>query len=384
MPARNPFPPRDGNAFRLLAEPETYLTEMELAIHRAKHYVLLEQYLVNSGALAQRFFDALIAARQRGVKVLMLIDHFGARGLSGSDRDRLQQHGIIMGWYNPTGLHNPLRSLLRNHRKLLLVDGERAFTGGSAISDAYLPGGSQPPWHDVMLEMQGPVVTDWQTLFMQTWRRWHDEIELPAPATLPATSGTQSARLSPSFRGLRKFIRHAFLRQTRMARERVWLATAYFLPNRRMLRSLRLARRRGVDVRLLLPGPINDHPIVYHAGRRYYGQLLRAGVRIFEYQPAFLHAKLFLCDGYGSVGSCNLDRWGLRWNLEANLESEDMDFCHELRTFFESTLQQSQEISLAEWQARPASQRFREWLFGYVDLILERFGQLWAGHHRNP
>jgi cardiolipin synthase A/B len=372
MAKPNPYPERDGNAFRLLPGPDAFLPVMELAIRQARHYVLFEQYLVGSGAVATRFIDAFVACAERGVQVYMLIDHFGARGLSVFDRKRLAEAGIEPIYYNPAYLTHFFRGLPRNHCKLLLIDGECAYTGGAGISDDYVAHQNKPSWHDVVVEMRGPIVTDWQRKFVHAWRQWQGHISLPGGVAEPA--GTQRGRLSPSLRGTRKYVRKELLSHVRQASDRIWLGTAYFLPGHVMLRALRAAKRRGVDVCLLLPGPINDHPTVYYAGRRYYHYLLRRGIRIFEYQPAFMHAKIYLCDGWCSVGSCNMDRWGLRWNLEANLESDDVALCAEVDAFFTQGFAHSREITLDAWRQRPRRYRFREWLFGYIDLMIERFG----------
>lgn len=386
MAIRNPYPERDGNCFRLLAGADAFLPVMELAIHRVRHYVLFEQYLISSGDVADRFIDAFAACVQRGVPVYMLIDHFGARGLSTADRQRITDAGIALLFYNPAYLSHFFRGLPRNHCKVLLIDGELAYTGGAGITDDYEARGSSLPWHDLIVEMRGPVVTDWQNQFIQIWQQWDDEINLPAtsPAEIkPMETAVgqikgQRGQLSVSLRGLRKFIRQSLLSRVRHSSERVWLGTAYLLPGPQMLRALRAAKRRGVDVRLLVPGEINDHPAVYHAGQRYYHNLLRHGIRIFEYQPAFMHAKLYLCDNYCSVGSCNMDRWGLRWNLEANLESSDPVLCREAESFFSDAFEHSREITLEAWLRRPFKNRLREWLLGYIDLVIERYGVNWS------
>lgn len=346
MAIRNPYPERGGNCFRLLPGADAFLPAMELAIHRARHYVLFEQYLISSGSVANRFIDAFAACLQRGVPVYMLIDHFGARGLSPADRQRIRAAGIELLFYNPAYFRHFFRSLPRNHCKVLLIDGELAYSGGAGITDDYDTEASTPPWYDLTVEMQGPVVADWQSQFIRIWQHWNGEItlsetklpEIKSPETKPpetdvGETGAQRGTLSLSLRGRRKFIRMSLLAQIQSASERVWLGTAYYLPGHKILQALRAAKKRGVDVRLLLPGEINDHPAVYHAGRRYYHNLMRHGIRIFEYQPAFMHAKLYLCDNWCSIGSCNMDRWGLRWNLEANLESGDHALCGEAESF---------------------------------------------------
>jgi len=372
MAMRNPYPEREGNEFRLLAGADAFLPVMELAIHRAKQFVLFEQYLISSGHVADRFIDAFAGCVQRGVPVYMLIDHFGARALSHADRQRITDAGIELIFYNPAFFSHFFRSLPRNHCKVLLIDGEVAYTGGAGITDDYEAQGSTLPWKDVIVEMRGPIIGDWQDQFVYVWRHWDGEISLPE--TIGEQAGGQRGRLAVSLRGLRKFLRLSLLSRIRDASGRAWLGTAYWIPSRKMLWALRAAKRRGVDVRLLLPGEINDHPAVYHAGHRYYHYLLRHGIRIFEYQPAFMHAKLYLCDDWCSIGSCNMDRWGLRWNLEANLESDDAALCAETEALFSKAFAQSREITLADWLQRPARDRLREWLLGYIDLMIERYG----------
>jgi phosphatidylserine/phosphatidylglycerophosphate/cardiolipin synthase-like enzyme len=156
----------------------------------------------------------------------------------------------------------------------------------------------------------------------------------------------------------------------------VWFSTAYFVPSRSVLRALQRAAARGVDVRLLLPGPYTDHPAVRHAGRRFYGRLLRHGVRIHEYQPRFLHAKSVLCDHWVSIGSSNLDRWNLRWNLEANQEVDDAGFAAQVQAMFERDFADSLEIRYPEWHRRGLRERLREHLWGRVDMLLESLGRV--------
>lgn len=383
MAVHNPYPVRSGNTFRLLAGADELIPAMLQAIGSARRYVLFEQYLVSSGEIAERFIIAFADCAQRGIPVYMLLDHFGSRKLMQSDRQRIRKAGVHLAFYNPACLTHFLRGLPRNHAKLLLIDGEIAYTGGAGITDNYRADGIHPAWFDILVEMRGPILQDWQHMFERTWQRWCGDMQLPPvhwPANEPSgeppdgNSAGQRGQLSLSLRGLKKFIRKSLLFRIRHASNRIWLATAYWLPGRTILRALRAARRRDADVRLLLPGPINDHTTVYHAGRRYYHFLLRHGVRIFEYQPAFMHAKLYLCDRWVSLGSCNMDRWGLRWNLEANLESDDAALCTLVEARFEQAFAQSQEITLATWLQRPVGNRFREWLFGYLDLILERLG----------
>ena len=172
-----------------------------------------------------------------------------------------------------------------------------------------------------------------------------------------------------------KELKRSLLKHIRAAERRVWIATAYFIPSRKIRRALKQAARHGVDVRLLLPGRHTDHPAIRHAGRRYYARLLRHGVRIFEYQPRFLHTKLLLCDDWFSTGSSNIDRWNLSWNLEANQESDDQALADRVQSLLEADFNTSREYVFSEWRHRGWFWRSLEWFWGKVELWLERHSQ---------
>jgi phosphatidylserine/phosphatidylglycerophosphate/cardiolipin synthase-like enzyme len=225
-----------------------------------------------------------------------------------------------------------------------------------------------------MVKVQGPVVADWETLFCENWQRW-SSVPVRTLEALPATAGDQTGRLTTNQHRRPTEVKSSLLKHIRAAERRVWLATAYFIPSWKIRRALRQAASAGIDVRLLLPGPYCDHPAVRHAGRRFYGRLLRHGVRIYEYQPSFLHAKVILCDQWCAVGSSNIDRWNLRWNLEANQEIDDRAFADQLTEMFEKDFTESLELDDESWRRRPWYLRLLERFWGGVDLWLEREGQ---------
>ena len=370
------FPWRPDNAFRLLVDGERFFPAMLEAIDEARSHVLLELYLMESGRVADRFIDALVRAATRGLVVCVLVDAFGAYNLSRRDRSRLTGAGARLALYNPIRYGELRRYLFRDHRKLLLVDGERVFTGGYGLTDGFQPKHDpELAWHDVVLEARGPVVADWQTLFESNWRRW-DPVPLELPPAAGGPVGPHPGRLVLSQPDRGAEVKRSLVKRVRSAERRIWIATAYFIPSRKVRRALRRAARAGVDVRLLLPGPHTDHPGARHAGRRYYLRLLRAGVRIFEFQPRFLHAKVALCDHWVAIGSSNVDRWNLRLNLEANQEVEDEALAEEVAAWFGEDFAQSQEYRYAEWQARPLLGRLQERWWGQVDRWLERFTRL--------
>jgi len=365
------YPWREGNRFELLIDGERFFPAMLQAIHDARRHVLLEFYLVESGRIATRFIDALLDAAGRGVRVCLLLDDFGARGLDRYDRARLLRSGAQLQFYHPLRYGSLRRNLLRDHRKLLVVDGRLAFTGGAGITDAFDSVDNPHGWHEVMLSICGPAVHDWQSLFLDNWNR-----QSQPPLSLELSGDDRCRGSRPGRVTLnaprRMEIKRSLVKRLRSTERRIWIATAYFIPSWKIRRLLRRAANRGIDVRLLLPGPHTDHPAVRHAGRRFYAGLLRHGVRIYEYQPRFLHAKIILCDEWVSIGSSNIDRWNLRWNLEANQELLDQDIAGQVAHLFGQDFGASRELDYQSWHLRPWHLRLREWFWGHIDRWSER------------
>lgn len=345
------------------------------AIDRAQRLVLLEFYLFESGTVADKFIDALVRATVRGVVVKLLLDAFGAIRLKPIDQRRLREAGAELLLYNALHHGKRLGNLLRDHRKLLIIDAQKAFVGGAGITDAFDASG-QHSWRETMLAIEGPVVADWVALFASTWSEAGGQnLVMLGPPPRPIADG-QWGRVVAS-RGARvgNAITRSVVRRIVRAEHRVWLATAYFVPSRKLRRVLRRAALRGVDVRLLLPGPDTDHPSVRYAGRRFFARLLGNGVRIYEYQQRFMHAKVVLCDDWASVGSSNLDHWNLRWNLEANQETDDARLAQQIVAIFENDFQHSVEIDSMGWARRWWGTRVLEQFWGIVDSWLKRLRQ---------
>jgi len=368
------FPWRYANRFRLLVDGRQYLDRMVQAIETAERSVLLEMYLVESGAVADRFIAALIAACRRGARVAALLDGFGSKGLRQKDRRRLTAAGVELRLHNALGWRKRSRNLMRNHRKLLLVEERIAFVGGTGLTDDFAGrGGADRAWRETMVEVEGPVVADWHSLFMRTWNR-RRPCDLAAPPKAPDLEGDgdMAGRVASSEGWHHVELAASILGRIETARHRVWITSPYFVSSRRFRKSLRRAARRGVDVRLLGSGPLTDHPAVRHAARRFFAKLLRNGVRIFEYQPRVLHAKSVICDDWVSIGSSNLDRWGFKWNLEANQEIEHRSFANRAAAVFEQDCSDSLELARHQWSRRSPLDRLREKLAGALDRALER------------
>ncbi len=377
MPGRI-YPWRTDNGFELLVDGPQFFPRMFACIDRAQRQVELELYLVESGACVNQMVQTLCAAAARGVQVRCLFDGFGSSALSAVDRERLVQAGIELRFYNPIKIWRWQRNLYRDHRKLLLVDGAVAFVGGTGVTDAFwTPGEPTSAWHEVMVEITGPLVQDWQALFEQQWaanpqnRAWLPFSPGPRPRlpVLPA-GGAGLGRVAYANAMQHSDIVQSLVRALNSAQRRIWLATPYFLPSWKVRRSLRKAAQRGVDVQLLLTGRQTDNPPVRFAGQRYYPKLLRAGVKIFEYQPCFLHLKMVLVDDWTSIGSCNFDHWNLRFNLEANLEAVEPPLTEAVVQSFLNDFGQSREITMDLWKSRPLWKRMQQRLWGWLDRLV--------------
>jgi len=365
------WPWRTGNLFQLLDGGGEFFAQMLQAIEAAAGSVLLEMYLVRSGAITTLFIAALAAAARRGARVRVVFDAFGALGLVRADRRRLLEAGVELRFFNPLQLRKRLGNLLRDHRKILVTDGCAAFVGGAGLTDEFAQG-PRGAWREVMVRIEGPVVADWHRAFARTWRRCGAELDVAVPVCPPHAHGA-AGRLALSEARQHSVLASGVIARIDSAARRAWIMSAYFVPSRRFRKALRRAARRGVDVRLLMPGPRTDHPWVRQAARRFYGKLLRSGVRIFEYQPHMLHAKVILCDDWVSLGSSNLDRWSFRWNLEANQEVADPRFADTVAALFEGDLRVSRALSRRYWRQRAWLDRLRENIAGALDRQLDRW-----------
>jgi len=376
------FPWREANHFEFLVDSTAFLPRMLDAIDASRQTVLLEMYLVESGTVADRFIHALLTAAERGVRIYLLLDDFGSQKLGPHDRKRLVHRNIQSVYYNPLASYSTLynlyrivwqqtnRGLYRNHRKLLLVDGNIAFVGGTGIIDEVdSPRAPGMRWRETMVAIQGPVLGDWQQLFTESWNKLVKQA-LTLPTVTPATiSKGQTGRVTVNEARLRTGIQRSLLKQLMDARQRIWFATAYFIPTWSIRRKLKRAASKGVDVRLLLPGPVTDHPGVRHASHRYYGRLLKSGIRIYEYTPRFFHAKTVLCDHWVTIGSCNYDRWNLQWNLEANQEIDDPAMAASVAAMFMEDFTHSVEVTSREWEQRSWHLHALEWFWRRMEVL---------------
>jgi cardiolipin synthase len=353
----------------LLRDGEQAFPAMLAAIARARSTICLETYILRDDGVGRRFADALAAAARRGVEVSLLFDAWGS-SVSVRFLERLREAGVRVLAYRPLSLAGPRsRPLLarlgrRDHKKSLVVDHELAFTGGINLCDDHAPrseGGAA--WRDTHLAIEGPAAVELQYFFLRTWRR---EGGAPLDDARYAHEGRRPDGrvhiLVSDLRGGRLSIRRAYHAAIRGARSRISITNAYFLPTIRLLRALTAAARRGVEVRVVVPGE-SDVLAVRLASRSIYGRLLRAGVRIFEFGGRVLHAKTAVVDGrWATVGSSNLDSQSLRRNLEANAIVEDERFAGALERMFEEDLAASVEVTTSAWRQRGLAERAGSWL----------------------
>lgn len=371
MAATLSFPWRNHNAFKLLIDSDRFFPEMLNAIDHSESFIFLEQYLIKSGRVLDLFLDSLISAAQRGVKIYILFDDYGAKGVASKDLQKLATDNIYLAHYNPFRWSQLYKSMRRNHRKLLLIDGNIAFVGGACISDEYqFKQANTMSWHDIVLKIRGDAVHDWYLSFANIWTSINQQPLIPLKKIIHNEFSQHGRVVLAQGPGRNQVIRSA-IKRIKKSQQRVWIATPYFLTTRKLRHALKKTSKRGVDVRLLLPGAISDHPWISQAARRYYARLLRNGVKIFEYQPRFIHAKLILCDDWVSVGSSNLDRWNQFWNLDANQTVNDPALLQQASNMFETDFAASSQVTYDSWKKRPLLQRLSEWWSSYIVRLIQ-------------
>ena len=364
-----------GNKVVLLQDGPATFEPMLTAIRHAKDHINMETYVIEDDATGNRFADALIEKQGQGVQVNFIYDSVGAIDAPRAFFKRLTDSGINVLEFNPI---NPLTARKgwdvnqRDHRKLLIVDGETAFLGGVNISSVY-SGGSfstrttqrpegAPPWRDTHLQVEGPVVGEFQKLFLATWEKQKgDTLAARNYFPQPGSRGREIVRAIGSAPDEPYSLIYATLISAiGSAETTVHLTNAYFVPDPQLLAALKDAVQRGVDVRIILPGN-TDSWLVFHAGRSYYAELLGAGVKIYERRGALLHSKTALIDGvWSTVGSTNLDWRSFLHNYEVNAVILGQDFGAQMQAMFEKDIASSNPITLEQWERRSISDRLRE------------------------
>jgi cardiolipin synthase len=359
------------NRVEVLTNGEAFY-EAELdGIRSARRSINIEAYIFHKSRIANRVVDALIERAQAGVRVNLVVDGIGSFAAARGFLEGLRKAGARVAIYHPIRWYNLSRVNNRTHRTLVIVDGRVAFLGGAGIADQWLYGirGSRR-WRDTMFRVEGPAVTDLQSTFVENWVEASGEIiadtEYFPDCTRPGDSTALVIDSSPSL-GQSSRARILFQTLLTSARGSVCISTPYFLPDRSARAEMVLAvKERGVKITIITPGRHTDHLLTRTSSQRLYGELLRAGVRIFEYRPSMLHAKVMIVDGLWSiVGSTNFDNRSFLFNDEVNMAVLDSELASRLQQDFSLDLADSREILFEEWKRRSLFERAHEWL-GWV------------------
>ncbi|MET0962636.1 MAG: cardiolipin synthase [Noviherbaspirillum sp.] len=363
-----------GNKTTLLFDGPATITAMMAAIEGATDHINFETYIFDEDELGIKFADLLIAKQRAGVQVNIIYDSIGTVGVSREFFQRLRDAGVNLTEFNPV---NPLKRFgkwrinNRDHRKILIVDGRIGFAGGVNIAEDYSnsslfrsrkgPRG-ELGWRDTHLQLEGPAVASLQWLFMGTWAIQNDK-PLPDLAYFPPlpVAGDKVVRIVASAPGGDFEIYKAFTLALQEAKLSIHMTNAYFAPDAQILETLLAAARRSVDVKIIFPSQ-SDAGLVYHAGRSFYTELLKAGVRIFELKGSVLHAKTTVVDGiWSTVGSSNFDIRSFLHNSEINVIVLGDPFGRTMESAFQEDVRNSNEITLEKWEQRPQADRIKEW-----------------------
>lgn len=372
-----------GNKVKLLVDgPATY-DAMFRAIRNAKNHINIETYILEDDEAGRKLADLLLRKRARGVQVNIIYDSYGSSGTPYSFFDRLRDGGVNVVAYNPL---NPLkiagkrRVYYRDHRKILIIDGRLAITGGVNFSQVYSSGpsrggrekGTPLPWRDTDVQIEGPAVAEFQKLFLDTWQRQKGP-ELKKGKFFPSLKekGKDLIQVIGSVSGQENrttFI--MYVSAISFAANSIHMTNAYFAPDIQTLKALTDAAGRGVDVKIIVP-KTSDMPLSLYAGQYHYSELLDAGVKLYQRRNAMLHAKTAVIDGvWSTVGSTNMDFWSFARNDEVNAIIISSEFAPEMEELFARDIEESDRIKQEEWKQRPIFPRIREFLAHLLEHLL--------------
>ena len=359
-----PFLP--GTKARALLNGDEIFPPMLAAIRNAQVSINFETYIYWSGDIGREFAEALAERARQGVKVHVLLDWVGSVKMDPSLVTVMTQSGAQVKRFHPPHWSNLGRMNNRTHRKLLVVDGRIGFTGGVGVAPHWT-GRAQDPahWRDTHFEVVGPVVAQMQSVFIDNWIKVSGDV-LHGPDYFPVieAAGPVAAQMfSSSPSGGSESMQLMYLLALTAATRSIDLSAAYFVPDKLTLQALVDALKRGVRLRVVVPGKHIDSDTVRRASRATWGPLLSAGAVIAEYGPTMYHCKVLIVDGLlTSVGSTNFDNRSFRLNDEATLNIFDAPFAKIQTATFEADLALAHQVSHAEWLVRPAQERFLEWL----------------------
>jgi cardiolipin synthase len=380
------FPPRlarflQGNTVTLLQNGEAYFKALERAFDRAQCELFLQSYIYENDATGRRIAEALKRAARRGVNVYLLIDGYGSKALPQSLLDDLRESGVKVLIFRPKISPWSFRRkrLRRMHKKVAVVDREIAFVGGINIIDDCLPKADLPPRFDYAVAVQGPLVEEIHISARRQWSMasWYRFRKRTAYSGVPPESNFSGGQMSAAFLVRdnfrhRRSIERAYLQAIEQAQSEIILANAYFLPGLTFRHAMMDAALRGVRVVLLLQGR-EEFFFQHYATRALFGELIDAGIEIYEYRKSFLHAKVAVIDGHwATVGSSNLDPFSLLLSREANVVVDHPAFAATLaQSLKQTTASDAVRIQSDRWKRRPLGLRFLSWIsYGLLRLIM--------------
>ena len=354
-----------GNGVELLLNGEQIFPVQLAAIRSAKKSINYAQYFFEDGLVAEELATALAERCRAGVGVNVLLDAFGALGMPAEYAELMQSAGCHVAWFRPLHRLWPgSKTNNRGHRRILVVDGRVAITGGSGVSRKWMGNGrTEGHWRDTDVRIEGPAVTYVQGAFAENWLEATGmviggEAYFPAPVPPKGQVFAQVVRSSPA--GGSFAVYTAFLLAIASARRSIYVTNPYFVLDAKMTEALLTARQHGARIAVLVPGKI-DHNIVRQASRASFGELLRAGVEIYEYRAALLHAKTMVIDGvWSTVGSTNLDNRSFALNDELNVIFYNADVARRLEQVFQDDLAHSRRVTYEAWRKRGLKARILE------------------------
>jgi cardiolipin synthase len=347
----------EGNKAEVLLNGDQIFPAMLKAIREARHSINFETYIYWSGTIGKEFTEALAERARAGVKVNVLLDWIGSIKIDDASMEEMRRAGVQLHryhkpvWWKLTRLNN------RTHRKLLITDGRIGFTGGVGIADKWRGNGQdEDHWRDTHFRVEGPVVGQMQAVFNDNWTKATGVVldgEDYFPALTPQ-GGMPAQMFSSSPTGGSESMHLMYLMAITAARHTIHLSNAYFVPDDLTVQALVAAAKRGVEVRIITPGKIIDSDVVRAASRERWGELLKAGIKIAEYQPTMYHVKALVVDSLlVSVGSTNFDNRSFSLNDEANLNLLDAEFAKQQEAVFNDDWRRARQISLTQWEQRP-------------------------------
>ena len=345
----------NSNAVELLIDGEATFDSILQGIDEAEDYILVQFYIVRDDELGRRLKDRLIAKAKQGVKVWFLYDEIGTRKIEGYVKD-LREAGVSVSPFHSTqGGGNRFQLNFRNHRKIVVVDGKAGWVGGHNVGNEYLgKDPAFPNWRDTHMKIVGPSVLQLQLTFAEDWY-WAQNEGLPISwEPVAAEEGNASVLILPTGPADRLETCSLMYQQAiHSSRERIWIASPYFVPDEGVMAALHLAKLRGVDVRVMIPDK-PDSKMVYFSAYAFVGELIESGVEIYRYEPGFLHEKVFLVDDrLAGVGTANFDNRSFRLNFEVTALVVDEKFVSDVEQMFQTDFANSRLMTKEDVEEKP-------------------------------